>query len=182
MSLAYNNYLEQHIANVGKAYGWLKEYLPEMVEGVAGEDEWSILKLHDESKYTREEYDAYDEYFYGKTKSPGIEEAFKYAWLNHIHNNPHHWQHWVLINDEPGEGIVALDMPYHYIIEMICDWWSFSWSKGYLGEVLTWYDEHKDNMILSDKTRKTVEDILGKIKDKLDELESDDEDTEEGDE
>ena len=31
MSLAYNNYLDEHIANVGKAYGWLKEYLPEVL-------------------------------------------------------------------------------------------------------------------------------------------------------
>lgn len=174
MSLAYCNYLEQHIGNVGKAYGWLKEHLPEVTEGISGEDEWAILKYHDESKYAREEYDAYDEYFYGKVKSTKAKEAFNYAWLHHIHNNPHHWQHYVLINDEAEEGIVALDMPYYRIIEMICDWWSFSWNRGNLGEIFAWYDEHKENMKLSYNTRMSVEEILGRIRDKLDEMEGDD--------
>ena len=171
MSLAYNNYLDEHIANVGKAYGWIKEYLPEVVEAVSGEEEWAILKLHDESKYTAEEYDAYDEYFYGKTKSPEVEEAFNHAWLHHIHNNPHHWQHHVLINDEAEEGVVALDMPYHDIIHMVCDWWSFSWKAENLYEIFDWYEKHEKHMKLSHDTRANVEYILGKIKDKLDELE-----------
>jgi hypothetical protein len=81
----------------------------------------------------------------------------------------------LLVNDEPEEGTVALDMPYGYIIEMLCDWWSFSFAKGNLLEIFKWYDEHRDNLILSDKTRKTVEDILEKIGDKLDEMEMDEE-------
>nr|DAE02562.1 MAG TPA: hypothetical protein [Siphoviridae sp. ctmYS12] len=28
-----------------------------------------------------------------------------------------------------------MDMPYNYIIEMICDWWAFSWNKGNLQEI-----------------------------------------------
>ena len=84
---------------------------------------------HDESKNDPDEYNAYDDYFYGKNRSYGVVMAFKQAWLEHIHRSPHHWQHWVLINDEPEEGEVILEMPYEYIIEMICDWWSFSWKK-----------------------------------------------------
>lgn len=164
MSLAYSNYLEEHIDNICNAYAWIKERLPEVTEPISGEEEWNILKLHDESKYTREEYDAYDEYFYGKEKTPEIEEAFNQAWLHHIHQNGHHWQHWLLVNDGPSEGIMALDMPYYEIVHMICDWWSFSWKTGYLDEIFDWYDKHKDHMKLSDKTRKTVEDILDKIK------------------
>ena len=61
-------------------------------------------------------------------------------------------------------------MPYNYIIEMICDWWAFSWNSGNLNEIFDWYDEHKDYMKLSEKTHKMVEDILSKIKDKLDGL------------
>ena len=58
-------------------------------------------------------------------------------------------------------------MPYNYIVEMICDWWSFSWNSGDLYEIFNWYNEHKNYIKLSDKTRKTVEDILSKIKEKL---------------
>ena len=51
--------------------------------------------------------------------------------------------------------------------KMICDWWAFSWRNGDLTEIFDWYNKHKDYMKLSDKTRKTVEGILSKIKDKL---------------
>lgn len=172
MSLTYNNYLYEHIANVQKAYQWIKWHMPRVTEAISDEEERDILKCHDESKYTCEEYDAYDEYFYGKVKSLEIKEAFNYAWLHHIHHNEHHWQHWVLINDEPNEGLKVLDMPYYRIVEMICDWWSFSWKSENLYEIFDWYKEHKSHMKLSDRTRGIVENILGMIEGKLDELES----------
>lgn len=100
-------------------------------------------------------------------------QDFNKAWLAHIHRNPHHWQHWVLINDDPKLGEIVLDMPYEYIIEMICDWWAFSWSSGNLYEIFNWYNEHEEYMKLSEKTRKTVEDILDKIKKKLDDMNAD---------
>ena len=80
-----------------------------------------------------------------------------------------HWQYWILINDEPGRGTTVLEMPYNYIIEMICDWWSFSWKKGELYEIFSWYDQHKAYIQLHEKTRKIVEDILDKMREKLDE-------------
>ena len=130
--------------------------------------DWQIGFGHDASKSTPDEYDAYDAYFYGNNKSYAVVKAFNYAWLHHIHSNPHHWQFWILINDDPDEGMVIMDMPYNYIIEMICDWWAFSWASGNLDEIFNWYDQHKDYIKLSDQTRKTVEDILSKIKEKLD--------------
>ena len=124
--------------------------------------------MHDISKYSPDEYTPYDNYFYGE-KSSTATIAFDRAWLMHIHRNPHHWQHWVLINDDPNEGEIILDIPYNYSIEMICDWWAFSWNKGNLNEIFDWYEEHKNYMKLSDKTRKTVEDIMYKIKNNLEE-------------
>lgn len=171
MSLAYNNYLDEHIANVGKAYWWIKEHMPRAVEDITDDEEFAILKCHDESKYTCEEYDAYDEYFYGKDKTPEVEKEFDYAWLHHIHNNPHHWQYWVLINDEAYVGMEILDMPYYRIIEMICDWWSFSWKTGNLYEIFDWYKKH-NNMKLSPRTKEIVENVLDMIAGKLEELEN----------
>lgn len=167
MSLDYSKYLDQHTGNVFKGYEWIKRNLPDILNDV--DCEYQIQFWHDYSKYSSEEYEAYDKYFYGE-KTAEVKKNFDYAWLHHIHNNPHHWQHWVLINDDPGEGMVILDMPHNYIIEMICDWWAFSWAKTNLYEIFKWYDEHKGYMKLSDKTRKTVEDILEKLKAKLDEL------------
>ena len=54
-------------------------------------------------------------------------------------------------------------MPDCYIIEMICDWWSFSWKQENLYEIFKWYEERKDYIKLSDYTRKKVEDILNKM-------------------
>lgn len=167
MSYEYDRYLAQHKSNVQKGYRWIAENLPDLFyDGI--DYDWQIGFCHDTSKSTPDEYDAYDAYFYGNNKSYAVVQAFNYAWLHHIHNNPHHWQFWILVNDDPNEGMVIMDMPYNYIIEMICDWWAFSWVSGNLSEIFNWYDQHKDYMKLSDQTRKTVEDILSKIKEKLD--------------
>ena len=168
MSKEYDAYLSDHRFNVSRGYKWLHKNLPEIFDGM---DEYkeTLWLNHDESKNDPDEYNAYDDYFYGKNRSYGVVMAFKQAWLEHIHRNPHHWQHWVLINDEPEEGEVILEMPYEYIIEMICDWWSFSWSKNNLYSIFDWYSEHKDYIMLHKDTRELVEDILSMIKTKLDE-------------
>ena len=165
MSLEYDNYLRQHINNVANAYSWL-------MRNIAGANMFGMgtdfIFLHDDPKFTSDEYDPYDEYFYCDRKTTEIQNNFNYAWLHHIHNNKHHWQYWVLINDDPEEGTIALDIPYKYVLEMIADWWSFSWKSGNLYEIFGWYDSHKAYMILSKNTRETVEEILAEMKEKLD--------------
>lgn len=170
MSVQYDNYLTEHKENVAKGFRWLQENIPEVIEDGF---EWQICFNHDASKTDPEEYDAYDAYFYGNNRSYSVVQNFNKAWLRHIHNNPHHWQHWILINDEPKEGMVVIDMPYIYVVEMICDWWSFSWTKGDLNEIFGWYEDRKDYMKLSANTRISVEYILGKMKDKLEEKDID---------
>lgn len=159
MSVEYNNYIIEHVDNVKKAYNWLKD------RNIILEEYSFIIDFHDLSKFSSEEYDAYDNYFYGR-KTEKVKKEFNYAWLHHIHNNPHHWQHWVLINDE--DGTHALEMPKEYVVEMISDWWAFSHKSGNLYEIFDWYNNHKKNMILHENTRKLVEDILNKIKTELD--------------
>lgn len=168
MSREYDLYLQEHKENVFKGLEWIHGNLPEVLEGCDYPAlEQQIKYQHDASKSEPDEYDAYDRYFYGGNRSYQVVQDFNYAWLLHQKRNPHHWQYWVLINDNPNEGFVALDMPKNYIIEMITDWWAFSWVKGDLREIFKWYDEHKDYMKLGDRTRKTVEDILEMIADKL---------------
>lgn len=162
MSKEYDEYLAKHKAGVMMAYRWLSTNIPDYADPLAAYN----ITAHDESKTNMLEYEAYDAYFYGDKTEEVITE-FKRAWLEHIHANPHHWQHWVLINDDPKEGVEAVEMPRHYIIEMVCDWWSFSWIKEDLSEIFSWYDEHSSYMILADQTRKTVEDILQKIRKRL---------------
>ena len=158
MSAEYNTYIIEHVDNVKKAYFWLKDH------NIIKEDILDQLNLHDASKYTEEEYKAYDLYFYG-TKTEKVKKDFDYAWLHHIHENPHHWQHWVLVNDD--EGTYALEMSKEFVYEMICDWWSVSWSKDDPFEIFDWYEKNKKKIKLSKNTRKTVEDILDKLEAKL---------------
>lgn len=175
MSREYDEYIVEHRKNVSKGFRWLFDNLPEIINRdntfFAKDCIAPNILAHDQSKYESEEYDAYDKYFYGKNRSYQVVEDFNYAWLHHIHNNPHHWQYWILINDDSKNGMTVLDMPYKYIIEMICDWWSFSWAKDNLYEIFSWYEARKDYIKLSNNTRKTVEDILDKIKNKLNEVE-----------
>ena len=159
MSQEYTQYIVEHKANVEKAFRWIMDH--NIFEDC--EIPVNILE-HDLSKYSAEEYRAYDEYFYGK-RTKEVEKEFNYAWLHHIHCNPHHWQYWVLKHDDEPEE--ALEMPFEYVIEMICDWWSFSFKTGNLYEIFDWYKKHK-GMVLHEKTRKLVEETLDKIKKELD--------------
>lgn len=165
MSYQYDQYLAQHKSNVEAGFHWLQKNLPAITEGSGAEH--NIIFAHDQSKVEQDEYEAYDAYFYGGNRSYAVVEDFRKAWLLHIHRNPHHWQHWVLINDDPEEGEICLEMPYEYIVEMICDWWSFSWQKGNLFEIFVWYNEHRKYIKLHPDTRRVVEDILAQIRERL---------------
>ena len=173
MSIQYDEYLKQHKDAVYTAFLWMKENIPEIFgsDEMMAKVDYNIKFGHDASKEDKEEYQAYDAYFYGKNRSSQVVEDFNYAWLNHIHKNPHHWQHWILHNDDPKEGVKCLEMPYEYVIEMICDWWSFSWNKGNLWEIFKWYDERKDHIMLNDTTRNKLQAILLAIQDKLKSIE-----------
>lgn len=168
MSFEYDRYLERHRASVSRGLSWIASNLPKLLPNDGTNYEWQFL-LHDKSKIDVEEYEAYDKYFYGNNRSFAVVQEFNRAWLHHIHCNPHHWQHWVLINDDPDEGEICIEMPDNYILEMICDWWSFSWSKGNAEEIFDWYEEHRDYIKLHKNTRKKVEDILDLIGEKLSE-------------
>lgn len=165
MSKEYTTYLTEHIANVQKAGKWLISHFPDIL---SSDDKISLamaITSHDGSKWFPEEYDAYDAYFYGGNKSHKVVSDFNYAWLHHIHSNPHHWQYWILQHDDEPEEI--LEMPKKYAVEMIADWWSFSFKSGNLRDIFDWYEKHKE-MKLHPKTRKFVEDILERIKKELD--------------
>lgn len=163
----YTSYIEQHKSNVRKGADWIIENLPELLVelGVTKEALLDRAEEHDASKYSPEEFDAYAEFFYGKEKTEKVKNDFDLAWLHHQHKNPHHWQYWLLQEDD--RELIALDMPNEYILEMICDWWAFSWKDHNLKEIFSWYNKNKDIILLSPKTRETVGHILGKLKQSL---------------
>ena len=149
----YKDYVISHKQRVEQFAEWLKENLPEIFEEVDIDAFDEVISEHDESKFSEEEFEPYAQKWYGNG-----EKTFEYkeAWKHHWMNNEHHPEYWL------GE-----DMPYIYILEMLCDWGSFSIEKGDITELIDFYytkaknDEEKK---LSDNTKIIIEEILEKIK------------------
>ena len=168
MESAYKEYLTQHISNVKLGFEWMLINLPELFEGYDADYLGNLISQHDASKYDEAEFEPYAEYFYGDKGGKDVLYEFNRAWLHHQHFNPHHWQHWVLREDDGNT--VAIEMPKEYVLEMISDWWAFSWKENNLYEIFKWYENNTEKHIFHETTKKLVEDILKKLKNKLDEI------------
>lgn len=113
---------------------------------------WQGL-THDLSKFLPDEFFPYLEYFYGDKNSIFafyFEERFKEAWLLHQKRNKHHWQYWILRND--NGSTIALDMPIQYCEEMLADWIGAGLAINGKLEVKSWFEKNKANMLLSPST------------------------------
>lgn len=149
----YYTYLSQHIENVQRSYqqflrSVVQEHYPEELEACD-----VAVAFHDASKYEDIEFGPYCDYFYPCKGFEKDDESFDLAWLRHQHVNPHHWQHWVLLKDA-GETTL-LDMPLSEIVNMCCDWHSFS-ANDPDSTAYNWYTANKDIMLLSEVTREYV--------------------------
>ena len=148
----YRNYIIAHKERVEQFADWLKENLPEVFENVDIEAFDEVISEHDESKFEEEEFEAYAQRFYNNGEE-GFE--FEEAWKHHWTHNEHHPEFWL------GE-----DMPLIYILEMLCDWGSFSIEKNDFSELSKYYYEQAkddDEKNLSDNTKIIIEEILDKI-------------------
>ena len=92
--------------------------------------------MHDLSKFSPTEFTESARHFQGN-RSPieASKEAYGYslAWQHHMGHNPHHWEYWIDYAD--NGGIIALKIPYKYVVEMVCDW--VGAGKVYSGEKWT---------------------------------------------
>ena len=148
----YLEYVNAHKERVKEFSIWLLTNCPDLFEGVDIEVFNDLIKEHDDSKFSEEEFEPYAQKWFGDGKKTfEYEEAWKHHWMN----NEHHPEYWL------GE-----DMPYIYILEMICDWGSFSIASGNMKELSDFYytkakDDPEKN--LSDATKEIIEDILSHI-------------------
>lgn len=114
---------------------------------------WRAIK-HDWTKFLPSEFMPYVNNFYGKPDK----DAFNRAWLHHQHNNSHHWQHWVLKNDDGT--VIALEMPLNDALEMICDWRGAGMAIHGYDEVEAWYLKNYNIINLHINTREFVDKII----------------------
>ena len=155
----YKQYVLTHKKNVEKFADWLLENCPEVFEGVNINAFNLQIREHDDSKFSEEEFEPYARFWYDDSEHYDYDPEYEAAWEHHWMNNEHHPEHW------DGE-----DMPLLYILEMLCDWGSFSIAKGNLRELSDYYfSEAKDDdeKNLSEATKEIIEDILSKIAAKI---------------
>lgn len=80
--------------------------------------------MHDLSKYSWVEFSMGAKYFQGN-RSPNDAEredkGYTSAWLHHKGRNKHHLEYWIDYSVDKTKGIVGMEMPKKYVIEMFCD-------------------------------------------------------------
>lgn len=107
--------------------------------------------IHDESKFSEVEFMPYAINFYGtEAEKEANKPAFQKAWLHHLHNNPHHWNHWILQND--SDGLEPIDMPFKYVLEMVADWHGAGRAYNNSWDISGWLRDAGDNFVMTDRT------------------------------
>lgn len=115
---------------------------------------WRLI-VHDWSKLPGfGEWSAYAAYFYGGTKTAEVRAAFNRAWLGHLRRQDHHWQYWLLQQDD---GIVlALPMPDQCRRELLADWRGAGLAQG-SPDTAAWYRPRAAHIHLHHETRDWIE-------------------------
>ncbi len=157
----YRNYIDEHRLNIKKAFDLYKDDISEYFD-CNMEDLLNRVIYHDMIKYSSEEFESYRQFFYPKDSETPDKNKMNYGWLHHIHSSTHHWNYWIII-DEDGETI--LDMPNIDIAEMLLDW--ISMGIKFNSSAKNWYLEHYDKIKLSPITREKIDYFMDKFEMRL---------------
>ena len=125
--------------------------------------------IHDWSKFLPSEFIPYANHFHGpdakqwrdktgyyKPTDTG-DAAFDFAWFLHQKRNKHHWQWWILPEDE--SGCKALPMPNKYRREMLADWRGAGRVQG-KPNTRAWYEMNGYKLQLHPETLVWIEGML----------------------
>lgn len=154
---AYSNYIVEHLKNVRhvwdliqpklKGEHWIDDYYYNLIN--------ERVRVHDISKLSDSEFKGYRQFFYPFENEEPNKDILNVSWLHHIHNNDHHWEHWVICE---GKHSIALDMPTECIFEMLLDWAAMSITFG--DTPRKFYEKNKSTMLFHEKTSKYIESII----------------------
>lgn len=129
------------------------------------------LKEHDASKFSVQEFQAYARYFFSRKNispvdSMFVENDFAFAWLHHIHNNPHHWQYWIFPDGfSPRDSSLengVMEMPKNYALEMVADWMGAG--RAYTGswDMTDWFSKNAGRIRVHSKTAEYLCTVLSR--------------------
>ena len=161
----YYDYINNHIKNVQEAYDKhsdaFKAVFPDVYNNRQIMQLYMNLQNHDMSKYSEEEFNSYLARFFpvngSDPNSDKVKKDFKIAWFHHVHYNPHHPNHWALVDSR--DEIYVINMPDIYIIEMLCDWMAMS--KYYNSRTIDyWNSESGQKLPMSKYTKSKVNEFI----------------------
>ena len=123
--------------------------------------------LHDLSKYMPVELFAGIKYYQG-FRSPNAAqkeaEGYSKAWLHHKGINKHHMEYWIDYSIDPKQGMVGMEMPVKYVVEMFCD--RVAACKVYKGEdykdssAYEYYLKGRHKYIINEKSDELLKKLL----------------------
>lgn len=141
-----------------------------------------IAIFHDWDKFLPDEWFPYARFFYEPDGSKRTrrdttgyyipydtgDQAFDFAWLLHQKRNKHHWQWWILPQDDGDTKIFPMQDVYRR--EMLSDWIGAGRALG-KPKTWEWYAANKDNMKLHPDTRAWIEEQVARLEQEYSELE-----------
>lgn len=164
----YKNYIQNHRNNIAIAIDEMKSKsnCVEVIKSHTSRHDKSldimfdyIAQTHDKSKYSKSEFGPYRKKYFPVSDEEKLEVekdgSYDAAKRHHYLMNRHHWNYWVLTS-----GVTPNDMQYIDVLEMVIDWISMSIAFG--GKAIDWY-RSKDDIVLGDKQRYWVEELLGEF-------------------
>lgn len=156
----YRKYISDHQQNVKKAWHevWNKcqniiimKHHTELSVDRIKEKYKDQIDRHDQSKYSKEEFDAYRRYYFSinDEEKEGAKQDYESSLQHHYDYNPHHWNYWLHDVDA---------MPYEYVVEMVCDWQAMGYK--FKNTAHEYYIKNKDNIVLGSKQKEWLEELL----------------------
>ena len=157
----YIKYIVEHKKNIEKAFEEMKEnslifqrYDDDILDAL-----WERVLVHDESKYSEEEFIPYRKNFFpiNAEEKENNKSDFDKAWEHHWKNNSHHWQYRknkTSFNKDNKEEVLD-------VLENVLDWMAMGYKFN--DRPYQYYENNKNNIILCDDERKYLEDLIYNI-------------------
>lgn len=157
----YIKYIVEHKKNIEKAFEEMREnslifqrYDDDILDAL-----WERVLVHDESKYSEEEFIPYRKNFFpiNAEEKENNKLDFDKAWEHHWKNNSHHWQYRknkTSFNKDNKEEVLD-------VLENVLDWMAMGYKFN--DRPYQYYENNKNNIILCDDERKYLEDLIYNI-------------------
>lgn len=127
--------------------------------------------IHDWTKFLPGEMVPYAKATFGKDKGinyglkkgfmaldPEKDHVFHRAVFRHQHTHPHHWQHWLFIDNDGNATPIKMDRAS--LLEMFADWKAANKMHGDFPNTYEWYKTNKDKLKLHKVSRRQIEFLL----------------------